>query len=77
MKGRTHSIRFVVDVLISRPELLQTIEYCLILWLPRGARSLFQYNPAISFGKSFDLLVGSVYETEVAILVWIQMVFSV
>lgn len=77
MRGRTHSVRFDVDILISRPELLQTIEYCLTLWLPWGAPSLFQHNPAISPGKVFGLLAGSVYEMEAAILVWIQMVFSV
>lgn len=70
-------MRFDVDVLMSRPELLQTGEHCLMPWSPWEAPRLFQYKPALPPGDVFGLLVGSVYEMEAAISVWIQLVFSV
>lgn len=52
MKG-VHNVRFEVDILISRPELLHIIEYHLIKWVPWEAPYLFQYNAAIFLLECF------------------------
>lgn len=41
MKGRVLNIEFDVVILVSRPELLQTIECRLFKWLPWEAPNVF------------------------------------
>lgn len=68
-----HNIRSDIDILISRPELLQTMEYCFIKWVRWEAPNLLQYNATNFPWNVSGLLIVSVYEAQkAAILVLIQ-----